>query len=130
MKTDQVEFIVVGTAPEEMGRITVIGRNGNRLIPLNETFDAMVRHRRRRIPEELGAEPVVEEERTIDVRVVAIHAYERSLEALGQGMTGSLSLEGQGVRWLTAGWVLTKRNESPDVPVHPSEATTAQSAGS
>ena len=114
MKTDRVEFIVEGIAPGEMGRTTVIGRNGDRPIHLDETFDLMVRHKRRHFSEGPRDEPVVEEERPIDVRVVCIHAYDRSLEELGEGMTGSLVLEGQGSRSLAPGWVLLKREENTD----------------
>ncbi len=47
------------------------------------------------------------------IRVVCIHAYERSLQTMGRGMTGSLTLEGDGLQYLAPGWILGQKSEVP-----------------
>ena len=104
------EFVISGVVCEERNRLTLIGRNGDTLIRLDETFDALLRYRRRRSAAEYGEEPVVEVEKPVHLRVVGIRAYERDLDALGQGMTGSIVVEGEGLKSLAPGWVLGERN--------------------
>lgn len=107
----ELQFIVAGVVHGE--RFTVIGRCGDRPIHVGDVFDAVYRYKRRRYPDELGDEPVREIEKPAAIRVVSIHAYERCLQALGQGMTGSLSLEGDGLQYLAPGWILGSRIEAP-----------------
>ena len=52
-------------------------------------------------------------EKPAAIRVVGIHAYQRCLKTLGQGMTGSLTLEGDGLQYLAAGWILGRKSETP-----------------
>jgi hypothetical protein len=116
MDPQNIEFIVEYWVPGESGQFTVIGRCGDEPIRVNDTFDAVFRYKHRRYPDELGDEPVREVERPVSLRVECIHAYERSLGVLGQGMTGSLVLRGDGLQHVVPGWVLGRRRGSPVTP--------------
>jgi len=113
MTGEGLEFIVDGFVQGE--RFTVIGCCGDAPIQVGDVFDAVYRYKRRRYPDELGDEPIREVEKPAAVRVVCIHAYERSLNTLGEGMTGSLTLEVDGLRYLAPGWILGRKSESPTV---------------
>jgi hypothetical protein len=102
---------------------TVLGHCGDAPIHVGDVFDAVYRNKRRRYPDQLGDEPVREVEKPAAIRVVCIHAYERSLKALGEGMTGSLTLEGEGLQYLVPGWILGRKSENPSI-----ETLTPQSA--
>jgi hypothetical protein len=82
-------------------------------IRVGDVFDVVYRNKRRRYPDELGDEPVREVEKPAAIRVVCIHAYGRSLEMMGRGMTGSLAIEGEGLQYLAPGWILGRNSESP-----------------
>lgn len=110
MSSLTLEFIIAGTAAGLTDdRLTVIGRNGDVSLHVNERFQALYRYKPRRYPDELGEPPVRDSEKAVSLRIVAIHAYEREVESLGEGMTGSLELEGEGLRSLAPGWVLGMR---------------------
>jgi hypothetical protein len=111
MNDQELMFIVDGIVDGES--LTVIGRCGDAPIHVGEVFDAVYRNKRRRYPDELGDEPVREVEKPAAIRVVCIHAYEKSLTTLGEGMTGSLALDGDGLQYLAPGWILGRRSESP-----------------
>lgn len=113
MNDEPVEFYVAGLVQGE--KLTVIGRCGGKPIQIGDTFDTIYRYMRRRYPDELGAEPVREIERPARLTVVCIHAYQRSLKALGQGMTGSLTIEGDGTEAVGPGWVIG-RHATVSVP--------------
>ncbi len=98
------EFFVTGFVTGE--HFTVIGRCGDVPIQTGDRFDAIYRYVRRRYPDEVAAEPVREIERPASLCVLCIHAYQRSLPVLGQGMTGSLTIEGEGIEEIGPGWVL------------------------
>jgi hypothetical protein len=100
------EFIIKGIVEGESGRLTVVGRCGDDPVDVNDVFDIVFRNKQRRFPEESGQAPVREEQKSIRLRVECIHAYDRSLRQLGQGMTGSLVLEGDGRDCLEPGWIL------------------------
>src|ERR1700730_735119 len=104
MNDKEVEFIVVGVVRGE--HLTVLGRCGDAPIHVGDDFDAVYRYKRRRSPDELGDEPVREVEKPAAIRVACIHAYQRSLQTMGAGMTGSLTLEGDGLQYLAPGWIL------------------------
>jgi hypothetical protein len=106
----ELMFIVDGVVLGE--RFTVLGRGGDAPIYIGEVFDAVYRNKRRHYPDDLGDEPVREVERPAAIRVVCIHAYERSLNALGEGMSGSLTLEGEGLQYIAPGWTLGRKSES------------------
>jgi hypothetical protein len=120
MIADKLQFIVVGVVHGE--QFTVLGRCGDLPIHVGELFDAVYRYNRRSRAQ-LGDEPVREVEKPAAIRVVCIHAYERSLKALGEGMTGSLTLEGDGLQYLAPGWILGRKSENPSI-----ESLTPQSA--
>lgn len=111
MKKPELMFIIDGFVQGE--RFNVVGRCGDAPIHVGEVFDAVYRNRRRRYPDELGDEPVREVEKPASIRVLCIHAYERSLKALGEGMTGSLTLEGDGLQYIAPGWILGRKSENP-----------------
>ena len=100
------EFIVDDVVTGESGATTVIGRCGDEPIRVGQIFDAVYRYKPRRYPDQLGDPPVREVENASCLRVVCIHAYEQSLPLLGQGMTGSLVVEGEGLDRVAPGWVL------------------------
>jgi hypothetical protein len=114
------QFIVVGMVQGE--RFTVIGRCGDLPIHVGDVFDAVYRYKRRRYPDELGDEAVREIEKPAAIRVISIHAYERCLQTLGQGMTGSLSIEGDGLKYIAPGWILGSRSEAPSSVTQDSES--------
>jgi len=110
-----LEFIVDGFVQGE--HFTVLGRCVDAPIHVGDVFDSVYRNKRRRYPDELGDEPVREVEKPAAIRVVCIHSYERSLNTLGEGMTGSLTMEGDGLQYLAPGWILGRKSESPAVVV-------------
>jgi hypothetical protein len=105
-----LEFIVVGLVDGD--HISVIGRCGDAPINVGDVFDAVYRYKHRRYPDEMGNEPVREIEKPAALRVMCIHAYEMSLDALGEGMTGSLTLDGDGLEYLAPGWILGRKSEA------------------
>jgi hypothetical protein len=123
MTSKELQFIVDGFLSGE--RFTVVGRCGDRPIHVGDVFDAVYRYKRRRYPDELGDEPIREIEEPAAIRVVSIHAYERCLQALGQGMTGSLTIEGDGLQYLAPGWILGQKSESPSPADQESEPQAA-----
>ena len=97
-----IEYVVNGAS----GHTTVIGRCGDEPIRVDQVFDAVYRYKPRRYPDQLGDAPVREVENAAGLRVLCIHAYEQSLPILGQGMVGSLVVEGEGLGHVKPGWVL------------------------
>ncbi len=111
MIKNEPQFIVVGVVHGET--FTVLGRCGGIPIHVGDVFDAVYRYQRRRTPDERGADPVREVEKPAAIRVVCIHAYERSLKVLGQGATGSLAVEGDGLEYLAPGWIMGRKSGVP-----------------
>jgi hypothetical protein len=107
MTSRPIEFSVDGFVQGE--HFTVLGRCGDESIDLGDEFDAIYHLKKRRYPDEVGDEPVREVEIPVRLRVVCIHAYLKSLPALGQGMTGSIAIEGAGLEYIAPGWVLGRR---------------------
>ncbi len=108
----EMMFVVVTHVDAPGERVIVVGRCGDVLIHVGELFDIVYRNKRRRYPDELGDDPVREVEKPAAIRVVCIHAYGQSLKALGQGMTGSLTLEGDGLQYIAPGWILGRKSDS------------------
>jgi hypothetical protein len=123
MTENELQFIVDNFAPSE--HFTVLGRCGDVPIHIGGVFDAVYRYKRRRYPDELGDEPVREVEKPAAIRVVCIHAYQRSLQTMGRGMTGSLTLEGDGLQYLAPGWILGRKSESLSGGEHESQPAVA-----
>jgi len=102
------EFIVKGVASGESGYLQVIGRCGDLPIRVDDCFDRLFCYKPRNYPQEAGRPPERCQEKQVALRVVCIHAYERSLPELGEGMTGSLALDGAGADQVAPGWILGK----------------------
>jgi hypothetical protein len=111
MINKEFQFIVCGYDHGE--HFTVLGRCGDVPIRVGDVFDVVYRNRRRRYPDEMDDEPIREVEKPAAIRVICIHAYEMSLEMLGEGMTGSLTLEGDGLQYIAPGWILGRKSEGP-----------------
>lgn len=109
MIENDLMFIIDGFDQGE--GFNVLGRCGDVPIHVGEVFDAVYRFKRR-ARHQLGDEPVREVEKPAAIRVVCIHAYERSLKALGEGMTGSLTLEGEGLQYIAPGWILGRKSDT------------------
>ena len=121
MAAKESEFLVDGWVMNASGQFQVIGCCGDVPIRLNDQFDVIFRYKKRRFPDELGDDPIREEEIPASIRVEHIHAYERSLGMLGQGMTGSIIVSGEGIEKIARGWVLGMKNghavaDGPDGP--------------
>ena len=107
-----IEFIVEAIVTGASGRFTVIGRCGDTPIRVDDRFDAVYRYKPRRYPDEMDDDPVRESQEPAELKVECIHAYERSLPILGQGMTG-VPRPGRG--WPAAGHTRLGLGEGPSV---------------
>jgi hypothetical protein len=103
------EFIVVGYVGVEGERYRVVGRNGDEDIRIGDSFDVMYRYKRPATPDDYSTDPVRESEREVRIRVTGIEAMNRSLKHLGVGMTGALTVEGEGIGDIAPGWILGRR---------------------
>lgn len=112
MEQNDLQFIVVGVVEGE--HFTVLGRCGDVPIQVGDVFDAVYRYKRRSRAE-LGDEPVREIEKPAAIRVNYIYIFNKSTQMMGQGMTGSLSLEGEGLQFLAPGWILGRKSEDSAV---------------
>jgi hypothetical protein len=119
----ELQFIFDGFADVE--RSIALGRCGDVPIHVGDVFDVVYRNKRRRYPDEMGDDPIREVEKPAAIRVVGIHAYERCLKTLGQGMTGSLTLEGDGLQYLAPGWILGRKSEVSRTRVQQTESSIA-----
>ena len=125
MEQKELQFIVVGVVEGE--HVTALGRCGDVPIRVGDVFDAVYRYKPLRYPDEMGDEPVREIERPAAIRVICIHAFGRSIKMMGEGMTGSLSLEGEGLQFVAPGWVLGRRSEDSALVDREIETTTVHS---
>jgi hypothetical protein len=105
------EFVVVGYTEGEQYR--VVGRNGDEDIKVGDSFDVMYRYKRPATPDDSSTNPVRESEREVQVRVIGIEAMNRKLGHLGVGMTGALTIEGDGIGDIAPGWILGRREPQP-----------------
>jgi hypothetical protein len=98
-----MEFIIEYIVKGETGRHTLIGRCGDTPVRVGDEFHAAYHYENFN-----SAESAVRrvEEREVTVCVNEIHAYGKSLEAMGQGMTGSVVVSGTGIEKLMPGMVL------------------------
>src|SRR4051812_18074851 len=107
MTNKDAQFYIDGTVEGESGRLTVIGRCGDVPIRVGDTFtQSYVEATSVPAAEELGAPRGRVRVRAVRLRVAEIRAYNQSLSELGQGMTGSLALEGAGAAGATPGRLL------------------------
>lgn len=112
MNPTTIEFIVAGLVSDGGEMLQVVGRCGGEMIRVGDRFDAIYRYRRAQSLDDYGAEPIRDVERPASLRVVAISGLDRPLSLLGQGMTGSLTIEGEGVEDVAPGWVLGLRGHA------------------
>jgi hypothetical protein len=110
MRRKIYEFIVKATVSGESGHLNVIGRCGDIPIQLGDKFDVIYDYKPHKFPEESGRPPVRCHEKPVSLHVVCIHAYQHSLPELGEGMTGSLAIEGDGADQVMPGWILGLRD--------------------
>lgn len=80
------EFILHGVVTGESGEFHVIGRCGDVPIRVGDVFDQL------RNEEELP--------RTIQLVIKCIHAYQKDLPELSPGMTATIDVVGEGLKWL------------------------------
>lgn len=111
MKPLRSEFIVVGVVEGQDGLFpgrycSLIGRCGDVPIAKGETFSAVYHYEPRRYPDELGDEPIRDGENPVSLEVIAIQTHNRTFDQLGQGMTGTLVVRGEGLGRLAPGWVI------------------------
>jgi hypothetical protein len=111
MRRKYYEFIVKAIVEGDSNQFHVIGRCGDIPIRIGDRFDCVFCYQPRKYPEEAGRPPVRSMVKEIDLSVVCIHAYQRSLPELGEGMTGSLVLEGVGAVEVTPGWILGRKDK-------------------
>jgi hypothetical protein len=117
-----IGFIVNGFVEGESGHFHVIGRCGDDPIRIGDIFDVI----RPSSHSSLLAEGDAEGTRTIRLRVEHIQAYQRRLEELGSGMTGTIDLCGQGLEFVKPGSVLGSTSR-PNASVEQSAAMPAES---
>ena len=97
-----IGFIVNSVVEGQSGHFHAIGRCGDEPIRVGDVFEIV----RPAVPAgdldagELGGA------RAVHLRVERIQAYQRKLEELGSGMTGTLDLCGQGLELVKSGCVL------------------------
>jgi hypothetical protein len=99
------EFLVGGIVEGVSGRLRIIGRCCDEMIRIGDCFESVY-----------GYEDTVDADGhelahrvnsvAVRLRVVRIHAYGHEMEALGEGMTGALDLEGSGQELVRPGLVL------------------------
>jgi hypothetical protein len=90
----KLSFYVNGAVQGE--QMQVIGRCGDQPIPRGELFVIACRYKPRERLEDFVNPPELIDSIPVSLRVLEIQAYDRSLDELGEGMTGSLVLGGDG----------------------------------
>jgi hypothetical protein len=101
MSANQVGFIVRHTVQDASGRLHVMGRCGDEPIRVGDVFGVL------RVPDRVvNDKPSVGAPRVVQLKIVGIQAYQRSLNELGGGMTGTIDLEGFGADGLVADAIL------------------------
>ncbi len=105
------EFMVDAIEEIEPNQWRVVGRCGDIPIRIGDRFDRVFCYKPRQYPEESGCPPVREITKKIGMSVLRIHAYQRSLPELGQGMTGLLVIEGEGADLIQPDWILGSVDE-------------------
>lgn len=103
-----IGFIVNGVVEGQSGYYHAMGRCGDQPIRVGDVFDVV--HQARHAAGVDAGE--LSDARTVHLRVERIQAYQRKLEELGSGMTGTLDLSGQGLEFVTSGCVLGSATRS------------------
>jgi hypothetical protein len=77
----------------------IVGRNGDRDIPVGTTFTEVWRCRVRRDANGLGSEDV-EVVGPVSLTVREVHWFQRTIDAVPRGHTAALAVSGEGLEWL------------------------------
>jgi hypothetical protein len=120
MLANQIGFIVRHAVQDASGHFHVIGRCGDAAIRVGDTFSVV------HIPDRVADDkPSVGASRSVQLTIVGIQAYQRSLSELGGGMSGSIDLEGSGADELVPDAILEPplRLGSQQTPVEASTGT-------
>jgi hypothetical protein len=102
-KIADMEFIIDYIVTGESGRHTLIGRCGDTPIRVGDEFQAAYHYESFDTAESAFRRV---DERNVLVCINEINAYGKSLDELGQGMTGSIVVSGTGIEMLIPGLVL------------------------
>jgi hypothetical protein len=108
---EKVRFFVNGTVKGEQHH--VIGRCGDVPIRRGEVFQIACRYKQRQRLEDFATPPELVESIPISLRVLEIQAYDQTLDELGEGMTGSLVLDGDGWERICPGTILEAKAGVP-----------------
>jgi len=107
MNALHAQFIVSNVVTGESGQIHVIGRCGEAIVAVGDVFRCVYRIRKPEYPHGMAGPPIRESgEHEAALKVQCIHAYDKSLRELGAGMTGSLVIVGDGVKYVAPGVML------------------------
>jgi hypothetical protein len=101
---DQVVWSKDNILPGEYA--VLIGRCGGVPVRKGDVFHAAYRYKLGRYPDEMGEEPVRLDDAAVRLEVAEIQAHNRSLDLLGQGMTGAVFVRGEGLDRLAPGGVV------------------------
>jgi hypothetical protein len=91
----------------------VIGRCGDSPIRRGDVFALGCRYKPRERLEEFSHQPTLLDSIPVSLRVLEIHTYDRQLDELGAGMTGSLVLGGEGLGRIGPGIILEAKAAVP-----------------
>ena len=110
MNNKEIQFIVDRIVDGE--HFTVLGRCGDIPIRVGDAFDAVYRYKRRRYPDEAGRRPYPRSGET-GRHSCPLHPCSTSghCKRWVKAMTGSLTLEGDGLQYLAPGWILGRKSE-------------------
>jgi hypothetical protein len=99
---DPIGFIVVSCVRGESGRFHAIGRCGDRAIRIGDTFTSIY------LPDRADeiVSPGPDTRTEVRLHIVGVQAYQKMLSVLGEGMTGTIDLEGPDVNLVAPGAVL------------------------
>jgi hypothetical protein len=108
---DKTSFYVNGTVEGEQRH--VIGRCGDSPIRRGEVFVTACRYKSRERLQGFATPPELVASTPVSLHVIDIQAYDRHLDELGAGMTGSLILDGEGFERVGPGTILEAKAGAP-----------------
>ncbi len=97
---DPITFIVNGIVADDDTFFHAIGRCGDSVIRIGDVFDTML------VPVRPSDKTQLGPPQTVSLRVERIQAYQRQLDELGIGMTGTIDLRGNANRAVVPGTIL------------------------
>jgi hypothetical protein len=102
------EFYVSCVVTGESGMMTAIGRCGSLPIPIGTKFKVVYKEQKPRQGDPYNEAPVREEERPVNLTVVAVNAYGKQLNALPGNSTGGLVFKETELNVAPPGWMLSE----------------------